>query len=227
MKEATIDSFQELHAVRRSHWDEHFVYRGEDSTTYTLQPKFGRRLAAPYKTTSGSVFPMLIHEQAMLAQFKRRAAPFLERHPTDDWDWLAVAQHHGLATRLLDWTENILVAAYFACRRSQRKDTVIYALDTRKISSALLSESPFLLKKDVIFHPRHSTSRIAAQSGLFTVHADPAQPFAGPIAQRLIVSKDFVGELAGILGTYDIKKSRLFPGLDSLAEEVNGDYACS
>jgi len=150
----------------------------------------------------------------------------LDNYPVDDWDWLAVAQHHGLATRLLDWTENILVAAYFACTRKPREDAVIHVLNTRDLPVAELDTSPFLLKSDVIFHPRHSTPRIAAQSGLFTVHVDPVRPFEAPIFERIIIPKDLVMELISTLRTYGFKKSNLFPGLDSVAEEVNESFGC-
>jgi hypothetical protein len=227
MKETTINSFQELHTVRRGHWSEHYVYRGENSTTYTLRPKFGRRLADPFKTDNGSIFPTPAHEQSLLARFKRQAAPFLDHHRTDDWEWLAVAQHHGLATRLLDWTENILVAAYFACSGARKADAVIYVLNTRSISQANMDTSPFLLENDVIFHPRHSTPRIAAQFGLFTVHADPAQQFESPDLERIVIPNDLIGELFATLRGYGFRKSKLFPGLDTVAEEVNESYACS
>lgn len=226
MKETTINSFHELHTVRRSHWADHYVYRGENSITHALRPKFGRRLAEPFISDTGNSYPVLGHEMRLLKEFKMQSAPFMKHHPIDDWDWLAVAQHHGLATRLLDWTENILVAAYFACNGDCQRDAVIYALNIQNISHAEMDTSPFILKSDVIFHPRHSTPRIAAQSGLFTVHADPAQEFESPALERIIIPKSLNSELFSTLRTYGFKKSKLFPGLDSITEEVNEDYGC-
>ena len=45
----------------------------------------------------------------------------------NDWDMLTIAQYHGLATRLLDWSFNPLVAAYFAVKDFEDCDAVIYA----------------------------------------------------------------------------------------------------
>jgi len=173
METVTISHIDEIHQIRRGHWSGHYVYRGENSASYTLRPKLGRRLAAPFRTADGKTFPTRDHEQSILYDFKRTAAPFLDKQPADDWDWLAVAQHHGLATRLLDWTTNILVAAYFAACDRRNGDAVIYVLNTESLVSARVEVSPFTLEHDAILHPRHINARISAQAGLFTAHADP------------------------------------------------------
>ncbi|NSW53649.1 MAG: FRG domain-containing protein [Anaerolineae bacterium] len=87
-----------------------FVFRGVEDVEYRLETALSR-LGGNY----------LAMEQHLLRNFRKYAhRDVVEKDSI--WDWLAVAQHRGLPTRLLDWTYSPLVACHFATRDIEKYD---------------------------------------------------------------------------------------------------------
>ena len=121
MRDFKVNNFTEFHEVIDEYDARTVIYRGTKSVNYPLLPKVGR------VTPPDSVGSREKNESEILRLFKERAFQYLNFTPASDWDWLALGQQYGLPTRLLDWTDNPLVACFFAVDGSTQDDSVIYA----------------------------------------------------------------------------------------------------
>ena len=78
------------------------------------------------------------HEIHMLTSFRKYALRSAV-HGDSVWNWLSLAKHHGLPTRLLDWTYSPYVAMHFATHDARHYDTdgAIWCVDYRKTNEML------------------------------------------------------------------------------------------
>jgi hypothetical protein len=144
-------------------------------------------------------------EEHILRNFIRYSRPHLAQPPVNEWEVLVTAQHHGLPTRLLDWTYSPLVAAHFATLNPEREcDRAVWRLDWQRVHRcfglpelalliqdlegmlggerpltpwALFSQPPDAKPFACMLEPPSLNPRIVAQSATFTLCSDKRQSF--------------------------------------------------
>lgn len=211
------ETFGELHEHFRTYDPQFTIYRGLTSIDYKLIPTLGR-----LKLKSGDTFDGI--EQKVLRTFRERAIPFLSTVPANDWEWLALAQHHGLPTRLLDWTRNPLVAIYFSVRKDSNDDSVIHVLKQKDQPLVDPEQWPTPIGMGglpIRYIPNHVTNRIIAQSSLFTFHPGAAnKPFETSELDKVVIPKKARKILKQQLYRYGVHDASMFPGLDGLGSHI-------
>src|ERR1044071_2869849 len=160
----------------------HWAFRGERDERIPLNSSLSRYLQN-FKVAPAA-WPA--QEERILRVFKRKAHQFLSQPPAtdDDFQWLALMQHHGAPTRLIDFTWSPYVAAFFALERALG-DGVVWAMNPARVDSSRAPKpsrmdprSPgnfqrYFLKGNHRFlwmgEPQTMNRRLIAQSGTFAV----------------------------------------------------------
>lgn len=207
--------------------DSTWAFRGEADGAWEFIPKVGR------PSVCGSAGYRLADEKILFENFRREARRHERGLGFTAMDWMAVAQHHGLPTRLLDWSTNPLVAAWFAVAdEAQVSDARIHMI--RFVPSAVASlEEPFALAPAVapaLVRVPPLAARITSQQGLFSIHPNPTVAWTpwSPGSTYLYdhfdvpeASKAYFRQALHFLG---FNSSRLMSDLDGLARTLQWEY---
>lgn len=170
-----------------------FWFRGaQDSDNHNLVPTLYRH------ATKNKVEDLNKLETELMTAFRHRSPPFVREIPKDDFELLFLMQHHGVPTRLLDWSENPYVALFFALEDARREnaldetDAAVWVLDPYALNVSALANhrntERVLAANDVLlnaYRPQlhidnsgalpiamygvHNSQRIVAQRGVFVL----------------------------------------------------------
>jgi len=206
------------------------IFRGVSDKQYQLLPSIARH---PAEYTGGDV-EML--ERELIEEFKRLSLRELEFEPQNAFEWLFLAQHHGLPTRLLDWSTNPLVALYFAVEKNDESDGLLY-MTSQVVSDQYdvfdyrtadyLNPVPIAIQthqRIVLFvRPKYKDRRYHNQASVFSCPAQPYTALTEDVLKTLdtiVVPCRLKPYLRERLRTLGISASFIYPGLDGITSEV-------
>lgn len=213
-------------------------YRGHTDAGWQLVPSVHRRFTAD-------------DEVVLTARF-RFGAPTRYANcpqPGDFARWLCLMQHFGLPTRLLDWTESPLVAAFFAVAYEPRTcpaaiwclaPGVLNPVSAGRGRIALLPSNSALHLLNPAFLGGDSPDEVLAvlgqevdlrmtiQLGGFTIHGKPSpledHPKADQFLRKMIIPEECRATFRKELLLLGVRRSMLFPDIENLARELADEW---
>lgn len=201
-------------------------YRGVSRDSYKLIPSLGRL------THSRSQKDILEYEDKAFRIFKSQVIIYGDYSKFNDLCLLLLAQHHGLPTRLMDWTLNPLVALFFSVKQNYDDNPAVYILKYKNFIDDNADCNNIIGYKnktntEVICNKikntfkcylgKYNTPRMQAQNGIFTLHYNPFEPIKENFFEKIIIKKEQRHTIYQQLEILGIHEHSLFPSVDGLA----------
>lgn len=219
-------------------------FRGHADESWKLIPSVGRFKIKPPEGQKETVLWKeyeIEYEKQILMTFRRQAPPYLDSTPRNDLEWLLLAQHHGLPTRLLDWTANPLVALYFAvenlsdttacvCQAVNPDNTVYSQINgAQSMEQATKASSEFdhfngYVTAFFLLTSQHHR-RYTNQSSVVSFHSNPKQEFSRVVYAEYIIRANQKEKIKRELSYLGINQVFIYQTLDSVAQEIKQSFS--
>jgi len=220
-----------------------WMWRGQSDIKWRLDSSAFRRLKVSLNFKEEDINESLIsYEKTLLQHATHKGYRFENGRELSDFELLAKLQHHGAATRLVDFTRNALIGIWFACNENTDKSGLLVGydswylegyekeLETRTYDEVIAALSD---RNPVTWEPPSVSSRVAVQHSQFiysNVFDNPSGSLATPNDKKAFrkyeLSKKVKAEALEVLfEVFDISRENVFPDIDGFAQanSVNKD----
>jgi hypothetical protein len=210
-------------------------FRGQEQQEWGLVPAIGR-------IDCGSEDERNVREARLFYDFKIHAGNLLENED-DSWRVAFLMQHHGLPTRLLDWSASFAIALHFAMRHAREHDAVVWVLDVSKLNLEFARTDALVMHSDLPddYHayfiarrakfpfrvvglaPSRSSPRLQQQRGFFTLHGDLStglEEMHAAALTKVVIPRALFEDARAFLRLSGVNEFSLFPDLDGLSRHL-------
>jgi hypothetical protein len=209
-------------------------FRGHSDSTWDLTPGLGRLILE--RDTESRLYYRFLSYGGHLIPAR-----------SSTWDVQFLMQHHGLPTRLLDWSESLAVALYFALRGATSQAAIwilspywlnhmmLGRMEIERLDSAFPSgyEEYFINDRSssygrfpapvIAVSGGSDSSRMRSQRAVFTLHGDLERPLnqsVKNVAWKVLIPKKAFEDAKRFLNNAGVNEFSLFPDLDGLGRHL-------
>ncbi len=246
IEEVTVTSWSHFNNIVSDLRYREWVFRGQSDSSWQLETTLYRAfkdvaLLRKQNTILSERAARNNYESILIKHFKANAHLHLNNLPKDEdtLEWLAVMQHYGAPTRLLDFTYSPHIALFFSLSDATTDSSVFcfpkralmvspYKTDKEKtiFENSLLKEDSYLQ----LFEPVKTNKRLHKQQGLFVVPSNNYESVNEIVSNsdheysseglNLIIPKDIQFEMIDHLKKINVTASMLFPGIEGYTQTL-------
>lgn len=185
-------------------------------------------------------------EQYIFQKFRQLSHKVFPRR-NNDWETLFDMQHYGIPTRLLDWSETLGIAMFFAAALNVRfnlpTDAAIFLLDPIALNEysgihkipiipddkefayrdIYWEKKPFAPNYPIAIEPLFLNDRMLAQKGMFTIHGDNTSAIeilCEKAVKKIVLAKEGLPEIVEFLDTMNINEYTVYPDMSGIVDYI-------
>lgn len=213
-------------------------YRGHSKFTHKLIPSILRENLKPQ-----------VEHNLYVDSFSR--GEHLLRNTQNSWEFLSIMQHYGIPTRLLDWSESLATALFFAISTNS-ENPVIWIVNPFELNRAnkvskmnriitigidefpdyekcfirLENKETWPFNKPIFLQIPWTNTRIINQKGYFTVHttSEPMEESCRKFIRSISIKKEAIPGIKRFLEYSGVNEDIIFPDLDGFGRFLKKRY---